>query len=157
MPNIATKLEDSAVAAVVDALHQALADTAVATTKAQNYHWNVTSMAFGSLHDLFQKIYEDHFEAQDDIAERIKALEAHAVGKYSVWLERSKIEECDGRIDAKTMIANLKADQETLAGAFNALADMAEEKGDMISNDFAIARAAVHEKFAWMLRAHLAD
>jgi starvation-inducible DNA-binding protein len=157
MPNIATKLEDSAVAAVVDALHQALADTAVATTKAQNYHWNVTGMAFGPLHDLFQKIYEDHFEAQDDIAERIKALEAHAVGKYSAWLERSKIEECDGRVDAKTMIANLKADQETLAGAFNALADMAEEKGDMISNDFAIERATVHEKFAWMLRAHLID
>jgi starvation-inducible DNA-binding protein len=54
------------------------------------------------------------------------------------------------------MIANLKADQETLAGTFNALADMAEEKGDMISNDFAIERAGVHEKFAWMLRAHLA-
>jgi starvation-inducible DNA-binding protein len=157
MPTLATKLDQSAVAAVIDGLHQALADTAVATTKAQNYHWNVTGMAFGPLHDLFQKMYEDHFEAQDDIAERIKALEGHADGRYSAWLQRSKIEECDGRVDARKMIANLQADQETLAGTFNALADLAEEKGDMISNDFAIERATVHEKFAWMLRAHLHD
>jgi DNA-binding transcriptional regulator YhcF (GntR family) len=38
-----------------------------------------------------------------------------------------------------------------------ALADLAEEKGDFITNDFAIERATVHEKFAWMLRSHLED
>jgi starvation-inducible DNA-binding protein len=157
MSNLATKLEASALAAVVDALHQALAETGVATVKQQNYHWNVKGMAFGPLHDLFQKMYEDHFEAQDDIAERIKALEAHAEGRMSVWLDRAQIKECDGHVDAKTMVANLLADQEILAGAFGALADLAEEKGDFITNDFAIERATVHEKFAWMLRSHLED
>jgi starvation-inducible DNA-binding protein len=157
MPNIATKLEPDAVAAVVDGLTQALAELSVTTMKAQNYHWNVTGMSFGPLHALFQKLYEDHFEAQDDTAERVKALEAHAVGRYSDYLQRAKITECDGRVDARTMIATMQADQETLAGAYNALADLAEEKRDMITNDFAIGRAAVHEKFAWMLRAHLKD
>jgi starvation-inducible DNA-binding protein len=157
MSNLATKLDSDAVAAVVDGLHQALAETAVATSKQQNYHWNVTGMAFGPLHDLFQKFYEDHFEAQDDIAERVKALEGHAEGRMSEWLKRSKISECDGKVDAKTMIANLLADQETLAGTFGALAELAEEKGDFITNDFAIERATTHEKNAWLLRAHLAD
>ena len=78
MSNIAAELDADAVAAVIDALHQTLAETCVATMKAQNFHWNVTGMAFGPLHDLFQTIYEDHFEAQDDIAERIKALDGHA-------------------------------------------------------------------------------
>lgn len=155
MSNIATKLDQDAVAAVVEGLTQALADVAVTTMKAQNYHWNVTGMAFGPLHDLFQKIYEDHFEAQDDTAERIKALDAHAEGRMAKLLEISKIKECDGHIDAPTMIANMQADQETLAGTYVALSDLAEEKGDMITNDFAIGRAAAHEKFAWMLRAHL--
>jgi starvation-inducible DNA-binding protein len=123
--------------------------------KAQNYHWNVTGMAFGPLHELFQKIYEDHFEAQDDIAERIKALDAHAEGRLSVFLSRAKIKECDGQIDARSMIANMQADQETLSGVCIATADLAEEKGDLVTNDFAIGRAAVHDKFAWMLRAHL--
>ena len=155
MAHIATKLDADALAAVVDGLHQALAETAVTTVKAQNFHWNVTGMAFGPLHDLFQKMYEDHFEAQDDIAERIKALEAHAVGSMKEWLSRSKIDEQDGVTGAEALVAALKADQETLAGTMNALADLAEEKGDMVTNDFAIGRAAVHEKFAWMLRSHL--
>ena len=41
---------------------------------AQNFHWNVTGMAFGPLHDLFQKIYEDHFTAQDDLADTTNVL-----------------------------------------------------------------------------------
>jgi starvation-inducible DNA-binding protein len=155
MAHIATELDADAVNAVAEGLTQALAEVSVTTMKAQNYHWNVTGMSFGPLHDLFQTIYEDHFKAQDDTAERIRALDVHAVGRYADYLERSKIKECDGHVDARTMIANMQADQETLAGTYNALADLAEEKRDMITNDFAIGRAAAHEKFAWMLRAHL--
>ena len=155
MSNIATKLAPSALEDVVEGLTQAVAETCVATMKAQNYHWNVTGMAFGPLHELFQKIYEDHFEAQDELAERIKALGAHAIGRYDAFLKRSKITECDGKVSAETMVANLRDDQETLAGTLNALAELADKHGDMITNDLAIERAAVHEKFAWMLGSHL--
>ncbi|MEL6268064.1 MAG: ferritin-like domain-containing protein, partial [Pseudomonadota bacterium] len=78
MQDTATQLDQTAVDAIVDGLSQGLAETVVTTMKAQNYHWNVTGMAFGPLHDLFQKIYEDHFSAQDELGERIKALDAHA-------------------------------------------------------------------------------
>ena len=155
MTNIATKLAPNALEEVVEGLTQAVAEISVETMKAQNYHWNVTGMAFGPLHEMFQKIYEDHFEAQDELAERIKALGAHAVGRYDAYLKRSKITECDGNIPAEQMIANLQKDQETIAGTLNALADLAEKHGDMITNDIAIGRATVHEKFAWMLRSHL--
>jgi starvation-inducible DNA-binding protein len=155
MQNIATELEATALDAIVDGLTQALAETAVATMKAQNYHWNVTGPSFGPLHDFFQKVYEDHFEAQDELAERIKALDAHAEGRLSVLLDRSKIEECDGRISAEEMIRKTLADQQTLAGTLSALADVSEKNGDLLTQDLAIARAQTHEKFAWMLRAHL--
>lgn len=155
MSNIATKLAPSALEEVVEGLTQAVAETCVATMKAQNYHWNVTGMAFGPLHELFQKIYEEHFEAQDELAERIKALGAHAVGRYDAFLKRSKIAECDGNISAETMVANLRDDQETLAGTMGALAELAEKHGDLVTNDLAIERAAVHEKFAWLLGSHL--
>ncbi|MEO1602819.1 MAG: DNA starvation/stationary phase protection protein, partial [Pseudomonadota bacterium] len=55
MQNVATELDASALEAIIEGLTQALAETAVETMKAQNYHWNVTGMAFGPLHDLFQK------------------------------------------------------------------------------------------------------
>ncbi|MEM9148008.1 MAG: ferritin-like domain-containing protein [Pseudomonadota bacterium] len=65
---------------------QALAETAVAIMKAQNYHCNVTGLVFGPLHDLFQKIYEDPFEAPDKLGERIKALDGHVLGRLSKLL-----------------------------------------------------------------------
>ncbi len=155
MSSIATSLAPDASAEIVDGLTQAVADLSVETMKAQNYHWNVKGMAFGPLHELFQKIYEDHFEGQDELAERVKALGAHAEGRISVFLSRTRLKECDGHVDAQTMIANLKADQEALSGQLIALAELADKHGDLVTNDLAIERSAVHDKFAWMLAAHL--
>jgi len=155
MAEVATDLSPGAVEAIVEGLTQSLAETSVVTMKAQNFHWNVEGMSFGPLHELFQKVYEDHFEAQDDLAERIKALDAHAEGRLSVYLKRSKIKESDGKLKAKDMVKQLQADQETLSVTLRALAVEAEKHGDLVTNDLAIERADTHDKFAWMLRAHL--
>ncbi|MEM9784096.1 MAG: DNA starvation/stationary phase protection protein [Pseudomonadota bacterium] len=155
MQNTATQLEQSAIDAVVEGLTQGLSETVVTTMKAQNYHWNVTGMAFGPLHALFQKIYEDHFEGQDDLAERIKALDGHALGTLAGHLARAKVNECEGRIEAKAMIENLQRDQQTLAGTMYALGEIATKHGDTLTEDLAIERGRTHEKFAWMLGAHL--
>ncbi|MEM7528496.1 MAG: DNA starvation/stationary phase protection protein [Pseudomonadota bacterium] len=155
MNNLATRLEASAIEAVTEGLTQALSETTVATMKAQNFHWNVTGMAFGPLHELFQKMYEDHFEAQDDLAERIKALDGHAEGRLSEHLKRSKVEESDGHLSAEDMVKALAEDQELLAGTMSALAEVSGKNGDPLTEDLAIERGKVHEKFAWFLRAHL--
>jgi starvation-inducible DNA-binding protein len=155
MKNVKVEIAPDAKAEIIEALTQSLADTAIATLKAQNFHWNVTGMSFGSLHELFQKIYEDHFEAQDEIAERVKALEGHAEGRHSEYLKRSAITESDGRLAAQQMIEQLKSDQETLSATLRALAELADQHGDVVTNDLAIERADTHDKFAWMLRAHL--
>jgi starvation-inducible DNA-binding protein len=155
MKNVKVDIAPDAKAEIIEALTQSLAETSIATLKAQNFHWNVTGMSFGSLHELFQKIYEDHFEGQDDLAERIKALEGHAEGRYSEFLRRSAITESDGRLTAQQMIEQLKADQETLSATLRALADLTDQHGDVVTNDLAIERADTHDKFAWMLRAHL--
>lgn len=152
---VAAKIDPTAKEEIVEGLTQALAETAVATMKAQNFHWNVTGMAFGPLHELFQKIYEDHFEGQDFLAERIKAFDAHAEGRQSVFLKRSAIEEHDGKADARTMIEVMMKDQETLSSTLSALAEVSDQHGDFATNDMATARIEIHDKFAWMLRAHL--
>lgn len=152
---VAAKIEPTAKQDIVEGLTQALAETSVETMKAQNFHWNVTGMSFGSLHELFQKIYEDHFEGQDLLAERIKQFDVHAEGRYRVFLDRSAIEEHDGHTDARGMIEVLLGDQETLSSTLSALAEVAEQHGDWATNDLATARIEAHDKFAWMLRAHL--
>jgi starvation-inducible DNA-binding protein len=155
MKNVKVDIAPAAKAEIFEALTQSLAETCIVTLKAQNFHWNVTGMSFGALHDLFQKIYEDHFAAQDELAERIKALEGHAEGRYAEFLKRSAIKESDGRLPAKEMVEQLKADQETLSATLRALAELTEQHGDMVTNDLALGRAHQHDKFAWMLRAHL--
>jgi starvation-inducible DNA-binding protein len=155
MKQTAVEIAPDAKKDIVEGLTQSLAETAVVTMKAQNYHWNVTGMAFGPLHDLFQKIYEDHFEGQDDLAERIKALGGHAEGRHSEYLKRSAVSECDGHKSDREMVQALKADQETVSATLRALAEFADKQGDIVTNDLAIERARTHDKFAWMLAAHL--
>ncbi len=55
------------------------------------------------------------------------------------------------------MLKNLAADQEALSSTLLRLARVAEKRGDAVTNDLAIERADVHDKFAWILRAHLQD
>jgi starvation-inducible DNA-binding protein len=155
MKNIKVEIAPDAKTEICDALTQSLAETSVLTLKAQNFHWNVTGMSFGALHALFQKIYEDHFEGQDELAERIRALEGHADGRYAEFLKRSAVAESDGRLSAKEMVEALKSDEETASATLRALAELAEQHGDMVTNDLALGRAHEHDKFAWMLRAHL--
>ncbi len=156
MTQTAAALSTDAKTAIAEALNQCVAETAVTTMLAQNFHWNVTGMAFGPLHALFQEIYEDHFVAQDDLAERIKALGAHAEGTLSGMIKRSKVDEHDGHANDQEMIKALLLAQETLASTLAGAGELAASHGDTLTEDLCIARGQEHEKRAWMLRSHLA-
>ncbi len=155
MTQTAHSLSTDATSQIAEALNQSVAETVVTTMMAQNFHWNVTGMAFGPLHDLFQTIYEDHFTAQDDLAERVKALGGHAEGVLAGMLKRSKVAEAEGVPAAEDMIRLLKEAQETLAETLAGAGELAAKHGDTLTEDLCIARGQTHEKFAWMLRAHL--
>ncbi len=156
MTQTAVALNTDAKAAIAEALNQSVAETAVATMLAQNFHWNVKGMAFGPLHDLFQKIYEDHFVAQDDLAERIRAIDMHAEGTLAGMLKRSKVTEHDGHATDKEMIKMMLDAQEMLAETLAGSGALAASHGDTLTEDLCIARGQTHEKFAWFLRSHLA-
>ncbi|PIE10856.1 MAG: DNA starvation/stationary phase protection protein [Rhodobacterales bacterium] len=155
MSQTAAALSTDAVTEIAEALNQCVAETVVTTMLAQNFHWNVKGMAFGPLHALFQEIYEDHFVAQDDLAERVRQIGAHAEGKLAGMLERSKVAERDGHEKAEEMIALLADAQRTVAASLAGCADVAEKHGDLLTQDLCISRGQTHEKFAWLLSAHL--
>lgn len=155
MTQTSTALSPDAVTAIADALNQSVAETAVTTMLAQNFHWNVKGMAFGPLHALFQEIYEDHFVAQDDLAERVRQIGAHAEGTLAGMIARSKVEEQDGHQKAEEMIRLLAEAQRTVAATLAGCAEIAEKNGDLLTQDLCISRGQTHEKFAWLLSAHL--
>lgn len=155
MTQTAAAMTPDAKSQIADALNQSVAETAVTTMLAQNFHWNVKGMAFGPLHDLFQKMYEDHFIAQDDLAERIRAIDEHAEGTLAGMLQRSKVKEHDGSATDKEMIKLMMDAQVTLASTLAGAGELAATHGDTLTEDLCIARGQEHEKFAWFLRAHL--
>ena len=141
--------------AISEALYQCVSETAITTMLAQNYHWNVTGMAFGPLHNLFQEIYEDHFAAQDELAERMRALGSFVDGNLTSMVNKSKVTECESPLSATDMIKNMMNAQETLASTNAGTGDIAASHGDKLSEDLCIRRGQVHEKFAWQLRSHI--
>ncbi|PZO66056.1 MAG: DNA starvation/stationary phase protection protein [Paracoccus denitrificans] len=156
MTQTAAQLSTTAQEAIAEALNQAVAETVVGTKLAQNFHWNVTGMSAGSLHVLFQTIYEDHFQAEDDLAERVRALGVFAQGSLTKMLQTSKVKDYHGgHIPAEEMIRLLVAAEEQLAATLGGVASVAEQNGDLLTQDLAIERGRVHEKFAWLLRAHI--
>ena len=142
-------------AGLCTAINQTLANTAVATMLAQNLHWNVTGPTFLQLHDLFQQIYEDHFQAQDDLAERIKALDGHADGNLGRMLGVSTVKEHAGETGAKASVLAMLHAEEAIGASLKSCETLAAEVGDSLTEDLCIARRHVHEKYAWILRSHL--
>ena len=155
MAQTASDLSPDASAEIAAALNQAVAETVVTTMLAQNFHWNVTGMSFGPLHELFQTIYEDHFVGQDDLAERIRAIGETAEGKLATHLDRSKVTEGDEHASDVDMIRHLMEAEETIGATLAGLSETASRHGDIRTEDLAIERGRIHDKFAWMLRAHL--
>jgi starvation-inducible DNA-binding protein len=140
---------------VVEALEGLLADSYTLYLKTHSYHWNVTGPMFTTLHTLFETQYSELALAVDEIAERIRALDAPAPGSYSQFIERAKVKEDTGVPSAEDMIRNLVADHESVAAAARGVARAAEAAEDDASVDLGVRRIEVHEKSAWMLRSHL--
>ena len=157
MPVETTNISTLTHPTVAQAMYQCVAETAITTMMAQNFHWNVTGMAFGPLHALFQEIYEDHFQAQDELAERIRSIGHKVDGRLSAMIGISKvIEEADvsDKNDIE-MISALVEAQKTLAASLAGAGDVAAENGDKLTEDLCIERGRAHEKFAWLLQSHI--
>lgn len=66
-------------------LNQVLADSYALLSLTHLAHWNVEGPGFFALHTAFQTQYEELFMAIDEIAERIRSLDAYAIGGLESW------------------------------------------------------------------------
>ncbi|TXB61777.1 Dps family protein [Phaeodactylibacter luteus] len=143
---------------VAQALKQLLADEHILYIKLRNYHWNVTGIHFQQLHAFFEEQYTALAEHIDDIAERIRSIGYFAPGSMEAFRQHARLEET-GHFNgnAEQMLKNLLADHEAIIQFLRNDQEMVmEECNDAGTQDFLIALMEVHEKMAWMVRAHLA-
>jgi starvation-inducible DNA-binding protein len=141
---------------IAEKLGTVLASSYMLQLKTQNFHWNVTGPNFGALHVLFENQYNEIFAAVDEVAERIRALDAVTPGSFAEFAKLSEIKEAPTKPPGdKAMIKALADDNETLSKLCTDVGSFADDAGDTATGDLMNGRIAAHDKAAWMLRAHL--
>lgn len=160
MPNDAkTKIRpasNKSEAGIAASLNGFLADTYVLLAKTQACHWNATGPNFYGLHKLTEEQYGELFEAIDELAERVRALDVQAPTGLQSVLQLAKLQELpNGTVSTVEAARMLAEDNAAMAARASKLAEEAEEADDLATNDMLVDRIQVHEKAAWLLRSHL--
>jgi starvation-inducible DNA-binding protein len=140
---------------VIDALNLLVADTYALMALTHLAHWNVEGADFFALHKAFQDQYEDLFEAVDEIAERVRALDAYAIGGLSLLANTAGMEEFKSPLSQKDYVAALIVANEKLVDDAVRCRDLAGEASDLQTQDLMIKRLQQHEKTLWMLKSYL--
>jgi starvation-inducible DNA-binding protein len=138
-------------------LNALLADEFVLYVRTLNCHWNVRGMQFHSLHDFFEKLYQEEAQIIDDLAERIRTVGGTAMATMEEYLGNSRLKEHIGPpADPRKMIADLAAGQETVIKHLREVFHAVEEKlDDPSTSNFLADLLGKHEKMMWMLQTHL--
>ena len=118
-------------------------------------HWNVEGADFFPLHKAFQEQYENLFEAVDEIAERVRALDAYAIGGLGALAKVAEMEEFKSPLPQKDYVAALIVAHEKVCDDELRKRDAAGAAGDLQSQDLMIKRLQWHEKTLWMLKSYL--
>lgn len=134
-----------------------LADEMVLSTKTRNAHWNVEGTDFYSKHTFFDSQYEQLDEIIDAMAERIRSMGHYAPASFKEWLQLTRLtEQSRSANTSEGFIKELLADHESIIRHLREnIHPLAEEHHDVGSSDLVTEWMEIHEKMAWMLRAHL--
>ncbi|MEO6315272.1 MAG: DNA starvation/stationary phase protection protein [Chitinophagaceae bacterium] len=142
---------------VAHLLNGLLADEFVLYTKTRNAHWNIEGPDFYNKHKFFEEQYQQLDQIVDDIAERIRSLGHYAPGTLALFLQLTHLtEQTMEKNDAEGFITSLLTDHESVIIHFREnIIPMAGKLHDAGTSDFITGLVEIHEKMAWMLKAHL--
>jgi starvation-inducible DNA-binding protein len=140
---------------IATSLSKLLADTYTLYLKTQGFHWNVVGPRFYDLHKLFEEQYGELASANDEIAERIRALGVKAPASYSEFKSLATIEEQSAAPAENEMLRQLLADHRVAVRTAQAVIKVADEHDDVGTTDLATQRIRAHKKAAWMLESLL--
>lgn len=140
---------------VVDGLNLVLADSYALMGLTHQAHWNVEGSDFFPLHKAFQEQYENLFEAIDEIAERVRALDSFAAGGLSKLAKMAEMDEFTAPLAQKDYVAGLIVAHEKLLEDAIRTREAAGQANDLETQDLMIKRIAWHQKTTWMLKSYL--
>jgi len=141
--------------ALTESLNQVLADSYALMSLTHLAHWNVEGDGFFALHTAFQTQYEELFTAIDEIAERIRALNAYAIGGLGKFAQTANLEEFAAPMPQQKYVKLLIEANEKLLADATVARELAGQANDAESQDLMIGRITLHQKTVWMLKSFL--
>jgi starvation-inducible DNA-binding protein len=142
-------------ARLADSLNQVLADSYALMSLTHLAHWNVEGPGFFALHTAFQTQYEELFTAIDEIAERVRALDAYAIGGLGKFAQAAQMKEFVSPLGQEDYVRALITANEKLVADAAQARDVAGGANDPESQDLMIGRITLHQKTIWMLKSFL--
>lgn len=139
----------------IKSLEIVLADMYALYLKTQNYHWNVEGCGFKEIHVLFEEHYRDLFDAIDEFAEIIRALDHKIVAKFSEFSKNTNIKDGNENATIEEMLKDLADDQIIINKSITAAFKEAQKLEDEVVASFLSDRMTTHRKNAWMLKSSL--
>jgi len=140
---------------LVESLNLMVADTYALLGLTQLAHWNVEGSGFFALHKAFEEQYEGLFKAADEIAERVRGLDAFAIGGLAKMAKTAGLEEFTSPMAQKDYVAALIVAHEKVIGDAKATRDLAGDSNDLETQDLMVKRIQWHDKTVWMLKSYL--
>jgi starvation-inducible DNA-binding protein len=149
-------MENSAIA-----LEVVLANTFMMYIRAHAFHWNVTGILFHSMHQYFDNLYNELWQAVDPIAEEIRALGPLAPATLNDLVQHATTPLTSNTTATpgtpNEMIQELlEYNHAVLASLYDAHSAAKEEEHDGLVN-FIEERIDKHAKIGWQLKAHLVN
>lgn len=136
------------------ALKIVLANTYAMYFKAHGFHWNVEGKDFSQYHRFFSKLYEELFDAVDQIAEQIRALDEYAPYNMTELASITTIKESNiYGVDVSGMLADLNDANASVIEALNSAHKLADAENNRGLLNLIEERLDVHAKHGWMIRA----
>ena len=136
-------------------LNARLADSIDLMLQAKQAHWNVRGAGFFSLHELFDKAYEEVSGYVDLIAERASQLGGSVGGTVRIAAERSNLTEYPLTIvDGAKHVEALSMALATFGELTRKAITEADELGDAATADVFTEVTRGVDKLLWFVEAH---
>lgn len=108
-----------------------LSNLGVLNVKLHNIHWNVVGGQFVQVHTFTEELYDQLFEAFDEVAELLKMKNIMPLSTIAEYLENSNIEEIKAKeFSIKESLEIVNKDLELMKGFATDIRNMADEEGD---------------------------
>jgi starvation-inducible DNA-binding protein len=127
-------ISDNALPEISEALNGLLADSFALYLKSKNFHWHVAGPHFRDYHLLFDDQATQILATTDILAERVRKLGGRTLTSIGDIARRQSLADNDAAaVPAARMIAELIADNKTLAAGFRRVHELCAGHNDFAS------------------------